>query len=134
MIGYGTKFYRSPDDVTYTQVARLLSVEVAEASRGSVENTEIDQPDKYKTFEPGLIDAGETSLSLTWDEGDAGQVLLRGDFESDALVYYRVEYPDGSTVDYHGFITGWGAPVAIEEKITRNVKFKISGKPTVIAP
>ncbi|MBL4869159.1 MAG: hypothetical protein JKY67_22590 [Pseudomonadales bacterium] len=131
MKGYGTKFLRSTDDVTYTQIANLLDVEVGESSRGSIENTTLDQADQFKTFEPGMIDAGELSLSLIWDIADAGQVLLKADLENDTLMYYRVEYPDGTTVDYHGFVTGMSAPVAMEDKITQTVKFKVSGKPTV---
>ena len=131
MKGYGTKFLRSPDDVTYTQVAGLLDVEPGETVRGSYETTTIDGTDKYKKFEPGLLDAGEVSLTLIFDPADSGQTTLAADLEDDTLRYYRVEYPDGTTVDYHGFLTGWGTPTPMEDKITRTVKFKVSGKPVV---
>ena len=131
MKGYGTKFLRSADNITFTQIANLLSIDVAESSRGSIENTTIDGTDKYKTYEPGLIDAGEVSLSLIWAIADAGQVLLQADLENDTLMYYQVEYPDGTTVTYNGFVIGLSAPTAIEEKITQTVKFKVTGKPVI---
>lgn len=134
MKGYGTKFYRSTDDITYTQVANLLNVALSEYSRGSIENTTIDGTTGFKTFEPGLIDAGEVSLTLVWDVANTEQIALAADLESDTLRYYRVEYPDGTEVDMYGFITGWGDSIEIEEKVMRNVKFKISGKPVVTAP
>lgn len=134
MIGYGTKFYRSPDDITYTQVANLLSFTPPEKSRSSIDNTTLDGTDLYKTFEPGMIDAGEVSLQLVWNQADAQQDALDADFESSALVYYRIKYPNDVTVDYYGFITGIGGTVEIEGRIAKTVKFKISGKPVVTEP
>ncbi len=133
MIGYGTQFLRSADQgANYVQILKLLDLEEGERSRGSAENTPIDGTDHYKTFEPTIIDPGETSLTFIWDEVDAGQVLLQGDFHSQTIEWYQVLYTDGTSVSFRGFPTGWGKSVTIEDKITRTVKFKISGKPVIV--
>lgn len=130
--GYKTQFLRSDDGVAYTQVAGLLDIEPGEESRGSSDVTTIDGTSGYMDFDPvGLRDAGEVSITLIWNEGDTGQQALRGDYDSDTNGYYQVLYPDGTEVEFVGHITGWGVAVPKDDKITRTVKFKISGKPTV---
>lgn len=130
--GYKTKFLRSDDGTTYTQVAGLLDIDPGEESRGSVDMTTIDGTSGYMDYDPaGLRDAGELSLTLIWNEGDTGQQALRGDYDSDENCYYQVIYPGGTEVEYVGHITGWGKAVPKDDKITRTVKFKISGKPSV---
>lgn len=130
--GYKTKFYRSNDGSSYTQVAGLLDVDPGEESRGSSDVTPIDGTSGYMDFEPvGLRDAGEVSLTLKWNPSDSGQAALRSDFDADTNFYYQIEYPEGTTVELTGHITGWGQAVPKDGQITRTVKFKISGKPSI---
>ncbi|WP_444883524.1 phage tail tube protein [Microbulbifer sp. PSTR4-B] len=130
--GYKTKFYRSNDGSAYTQVAGLLDIDPGEESRGSSDVTPIDGTSGYMEFDPvGLRDAGEVSLTLKWAPSDAGQTALRADFDADVNFNYKIEYPEGTTVEFVGHITGWGQAVPKDNQITRTVKFKISGKPTV---
>ncbi|MFI2810141.1 phage tail tube protein [Microbulbifer sp. JSM ZJ756] len=130
--GYKTQFHRSDDGLAYTQVAGMLEIEPNEVSRGSSDVTPIDGTSGYMDYDPaGLRDAGEVSITLIWNEGDTGQQALAADLESDANAYYKVIYPEGTEVEFIGHITGWGQSVPRDDKITRTVKFKISGKPTV---
>lgn len=130
--GYKTKFLRSPDGTTYTQVAGLLDIDLFEITRGSSDNSPIDGTDGYMQFDPvGLRDPGEVSLTLIWNESDTGQQALRTDLDGDNNGYYKVVYPDGTEVEFIGHITGWGMAVPKDDKITRTVKFKLSGKPEV---
>ncbi|WHI52984.1 phage tail tube protein [Microbulbifer sp. MLAF003] len=132
--GYKTKFSRSDDGSSYTPVAGMLDIDPGEESRGSVEMTPIDGTSGYMDYDPsGLRDAGEVSITLIWNESDSGQQALRADYDSDTNKYYQIEYPEGTTVEFTGHITGWGKAVPKDDKITRTVKFKISGKPTVTA-
>lgn len=131
--GYKTKFYRSDDGgTTYDQVAGMLDIEQNEVTRGSSDVTPIDGSSGYMDYDPvGLRDAGEVSLSLIWKKGDTGQAALAADLETDDNVNYQIEYPDGTTVEFLGHITGWGGAIPKDDKITRTVKFKLSGKPVV---
>lgn len=136
MIGYKTKFYRSTDGVSFSQIAKLIDMENYEISRDTFEKTLIDNSDGadgYKSYGAGLKDAGEVSLTLEWSPTDTGQQDLSGDLDTDADRWYRVEYPDGTTATFKALLTGWGKSLPIAERITRNCKFKLSGKPTVSA-
>lgn len=131
--GYKTQFKRSADSGTsYDQCAGLIDIEPHEVTRGSVETTKLDDTSGYKTFEPsGLADAGEVSLTLEWNEADTEQTALAADLDAADNGYYQILYPGGETVTFRAHVTSWGKAVPIEDRITRTVKFKLSGKPTV---
>lgn len=132
MHGYGTKFYRSTDNTTFTQVSGLIDVETPEISRETYESTLMDNSDSangWKKFKGALLDAGELSLTLEWDAADSGQVALRTDLETDLARYYRVEYPGGETFSFEAILTAFGQATPIADRITRTCKFKLSGEP-----
>ncbi len=129
--GYKTKFLRW-DGTTYVQVAGLIDFEPNEVTRDSTDDTHLDDTDGYQAFKPGpLRNPGEVSITLEWDQADSGQTALAADLDLDDNVQYQVEYPEGTTVSFVGHIISWGQAVSAKEKITRTVKFKLSGKPTV---
>lgn len=132
MHGYGTKFYRSTDNSTFTQVAGLIDVETPEISRETYETTLMDNSDSangWKKFKGALLDPGELSLTLEWDADDSGQTALRADLEVDDPRYYRVEYPGGETFSFEAVLTSFGQSTPIADRITRSCKFKLSGEP-----
>lgn len=129
--GYKTQLKRW-DTTVFVQVAGLIDIEPHEVSRGSVDTTKMDDTSGYKTFDPsGLADAGEVSCTLEWDQADAGQVNLAADLDAAGNIKYQIVYPGGETVSFDGHITSWGKAVPMEERITRTVKFKLTGKPVV---
>lgn len=134
MNGYGTKFYRSTDNVTFTQISGLIDLEPPEITRETYETTLIDNSDSangYKTFAGALRDAGELSLNLAWDPDATGQQDLESDLSTDSARYYRVLYSEGTTITFCAVLTGFGQAVPINDRITRSCKFKLSGPITV---
>lgn len=127
MNGSGTKFYRSDDGAVYTRVANILGLTPAEETRTSIEKAYLDVDNNVKNFEPGMIDPGSVTLNLEFDSNDAAQNALKADKNTKANFFYRIEYPDGSTDDFQGFITNWGKTVEAENTIQRTVTFKVSG-------
>lgn len=137
MQGQGTKFNRLNTAVSpsvYVQMAKLMELEDAEATRGSNETTEWDQAGPYQTFEPEkIIDAGEISLSLKFIPGSAEEIALAADSKAEANQTYQLEYPDGSTLTVVGHITKWGKSTPQVSNILRNITVKISGEPVFVA-
>ncbi|WP_445366206.1 hypothetical protein ACJJJB_10535 [Microbulbifer sp. ANSA001] len=43
---------------------------------------------------------------MIWKESDSGQQALRGDYDSDTNKHYKIEYPEGTTVEIIAHITG----------------------------
>ncbi len=133
MIGSGTQFHRSEDGTTYTRIGKIMELNAPEQSRASSEKTYLDNSDNYKSFEPGMIDPGEMTISLEYDPDDAAQNLLKNDFNTKSNFYYKITYPDGSHDTFQGHITAWGKAVPKEETIQRNITFKVTGQVTETA-
>lgn len=133
--GYGTTFSRSTDNVTFTQVAGLVDIEPPEVTRDVQETTLMDNSDGAngtKTFQGGMRDTGEISLTLHWNPDDAGQQALKADLETDSARYYRITYPDNTTMSMRAVLSSWGQAVPIDNRITRTCKFKVSGPITEV--
>lgn len=128
MIGAGTKFYRSVDGTptSWTQIAKVLDLSAPSLTRGSSENSYLEDAANTKSYEPGVIDPGECDLTLEWDKTDAAQVLLKADFETKSNFHYGILYPDGTFDSWLGHMTEWGKETPKEETIKRKVKFKLA--------
>lgn len=137
MQGQGTTLSRlntSASPNAYVQQAGVLSIEDATATRRSQRTTTMDQTAAWETFEPGkLIDAGELAVEMEFDADGTAETTLYGDVENESNQSYRLTFPDNTTFDFSGFITEWGRATPQEERITRMVKFKLSGEPTLTA-
>lgn len=134
MNGYNTKFYRSEDNVTFTQVPGLMEIEPPEISRDTYETTLMDNSDNangYKAYEGAMRDAGELSVTLAYQPENAAQNALVEDVDADDARYYRIEYPDGTTVSFRAIATSLGSTLTRDDRVTRNFKFKVSGPVTV---
>lgn len=127
--GYKTKFSRF-DGAEFDQVAGLVSVEENEITRPPVQVTNLDGTSGYHLFAASPVgDPGEFSVVLEWNQADTEQAALKADFEAVTQNQYQVEYPGGETYTFNAFITSWGKTVELEDRIMRNVTFKISDLP-----
>lgn len=140
--GAGTTFWRLKDNATIEAVAdylgddkwdKLAGVREIQPGEITVEDEEdnyLDDPDaSWTKTSPGTKSAGETTATLVWKPGEAGQQKLVDDVEKDVVTHYRTKYPNG-TVDVNlGYINSLGKAVTIKEKITRTIKIKNVGKP-----
>jgi len=79
-----------------------------------------------------MRDNGEISLTLHWNPDDAGQQALRADLETDSPRYYRITYPDATTISMRAVLSSWGQAVPVDNRITRTCKFKVSGPITEV--
>ena len=127
--GYKTKFSRF-NGVSFDQVAGLISIEENEVSRPPVQVTNLDGTSGYHEFSASPVgDPGELSAVLEWDQADTQQAALKTDFEAVTGNQYQVQYPGGETYTFNAFITSWGKTVEMEDRIMRNVTFKLTDLP-----
>ncbi len=132
MSGYGASFQRSNDSgENYVQVAGLYSIdEMPESTLSTYDDTRLDNPDKnhHMVFGGGLIDPGELAITLSFSASETQQGLLLNDHHNRTLGYYRIVYPGGESLTFRALVTGVGSAIPREDKITRAVKFKVSGQ------
>lgn len=119
----------------FTAVAAIAEVVPPSISRDSIDTTVHNTADRYRTFIPGLRDGGEVTLRVLYDAAGTNHAELLDDLNDDVLHNYQIEFPSniGETWSFSAFITNLGDEAPIDDKISRAVTFKVSGKPTLAA-
>lgn len=133
IIGFGTVFSYSADDVTYTDLAELVDVKPPETTVGAAKFTHNGSPNAHHEYKPGLAEGGEPTFKLWFAK--AGYATLKGFLRT--TKYWKITYPDlattASTDKFQGFISKIGKECPMEEGISVEVSIKISGPVTFTA-
>lgn len=133
--GRGTIFERW-NGSSYDEVLGITSVAGGGVTADTIETTELNPADAFRTFMSGLKSGEEVSLGFNLDSllttADAkNQGLLKGDVEGDVNVQYRITFVSGANVVFTAVATAFTVgDVNAEGKIEGSASFQPSGKPT----
>lgn len=132
-IGFGCDFQRGAGDpLVYTTVGEVIDISLPELTRDTKDATHYKSPDRFKEYIAGLRDGGEFGCTIQFTT-PADLTALLADFMVDTAIPYRHVFPDDTHWDFSGIMTKVGAAVPMEERMTAELTFKISGKPAFIA-
>lgn len=125
LIGYQTQFAIF-NGTSYVAVAEVTNVTPAQYSRDAIEATHNASPNAAREFIPGLIDAGELTLSINYIPAVADTIIaaMRA-----GLGQFRVTFPNGVTCTFSGVITGYSPEAPLDDKMAATVTIKASGLP-----
>ncbi|MGW1035004.1 phage tail tube protein [Streptomyces antibioticus] len=131
---FGTQLKRdSTGSGSYVAIANVGDIDGPGRSREAIEVTAHDSPDQYREFVKGLKDGGEVSATINFNPGNTSHQALDDDFEEKDLRSYQIVVlpgdPDELTVTFNALITDLSDAYPVEDKMEREVTFKISGKP-----
>lgn len=132
---FGTQLKRdATGSGSYAVIANVSDLSGPSRSREAIEVTAHDSPDKYREVVKGLKDGGEVTATINFDPGETSHLALDADFEEDDLRNYQIVALPGDADEYTctfaAMITDLGDSYPIDDKMEREVTFKISGKPT----
>lgn len=135
---HGTQFLRDTTGAgTFAVIANVSDISGPSRERESMDVTAHDSPDKYREFVKGLKDGGEVTITLNYNPANSTHSDLDADFEEVALRKYQVvvlpDTADERTWEFSGLITSIGDEFPTDDKMEREVTFKLSGKPTLTA-
>lgn len=84
---------------------------------------------EWKTFIPGLVDAGEITLTIDYSEStyNALHDVLR------TVVAGRIEFPDGEEITFDCFITALGLTIPFDDRIVIPLTLKVTGESSTAA-
>ena len=130
---HGTQFLRG-DGATpevFAAIARVSNIEPPQLKRDTQETTAHDSPDGYKTFQGGLVDAGDVGIDLIYNP-NIHDVLV-SDLNDNEPRNYRIVFPTtpSATWSFEAVMTEFSSKAPYDDKLTASVKFKVSGKPTI---
>jgi predicted secreted protein len=119
-----------------TAIAELTSIAGLELSADTIETTALDTANGYRTFVGGLKDAGEVSISGSFNATAHSQLLT--DFEAGTSASYTIEFPDrlttsGTKWTFTAIVTGYSTGAELEDLVSFEATLKVSGKPTLTA-
>jgi predicted secreted protein len=114
-----------------TAVAQLTSIGGLDLSADTIETTTLDSTDGFRTYQQGLKDGGEVSISGFFDPTSHEGLL--DDFESGVAATYTIEFPTalGAKWEFSGIVTAYSTSAEMEDNISFEATLKVSGKPTL---
>lgn len=135
---FGTQLRRdTTGSGVFDTIANVGDISGPGRTREAIEVTTHDSPDDYREFIKGLKDGGEVTATINYDPVETSHQVLDDDFEEKDLRDYQIVVLPGTadehTWDYAALITNLGESYPVEGQMTRDVTFKISGKPTLTA-
>ena len=122
------------DGSSFVDVANVTSVSAPSMSRDSIETTHHTSTGGFRTYIPGLKDAGTVSLDINWEKSQASHSALYTQITTQVVNgQYRVVFPGSptSTFTFYGHVTDFSVTAPVDDKLTASVTIKLSGKPTL---
>lgn len=121
----------------FAVIANVSDLSGPSRQRDAIEVTAHDSPNQYREFVKGLKDGGEVTATLNYDPSLATHSALDADFEERDLRAYQIVILPGEAEEYtwefNALITDLGDSFPIDDRMERDVTFKISGMPTLSA-
>lgn len=135
--GFGTLFQRG-DGATptehFTTIANVTGIKGPDRKRETIDVTAHDSPDQYMEFIGGLKDGGEVQLDINYDPGAATHDL-DDDFDDVDPRNYRIVILPGTDEEHtwalSAIMTELGDEFPYDDKMTRSMTIKITGKPVL---
>ena len=122
--GYNTKVEYDADGnfgAGPVEVTGVISIEGGDRTVTRTNTTHLKSTGAVKTSVPGFIDDG--TLSLTCDYDETVYAALEVIFLARTLEYWRITYPDSSTLIGEGYISNLSKPsVPEDDRITYTIE------------
>lgn len=130
--GDGDPYENPLEDTNWTRLAKIKDLTPGEMTAESYDDTYLDDEDAdWNGTAQGAKSAGDTSFTLAWKPGEAGQQDLVDWFYTGDVRGYKIRYPNGTVDVFRGWVSSLGKAVTAKEYITRTVKVTNSGRPSL---
>jgi predicted secreted protein len=117
---------------TFATIGSVTSVKGPEIERETYDVTAHDSVDGWREFVGGLKDAGEVSIEINYDPRVHDSLVL--DFEDTRPRNYKMVFPGTlGSWDLKMIQTGFSQEAPVDDKLSAELKFKVSGKPAITA-
>ena len=132
-IGYGSVLLvcSTSNGTTENKIAAVRSISGPGVSGNDVDTTTLDSSSNFRTFEPGLLDPGELTISMIYDPTDVGHKRLTRYMGSRINANFKVceTSTAGAVQSFSGYVKGMSREIPMDDVITCDVTIKVSGLP-----
>lgn len=131
-LGKHTK-YRLKSGETFIEVADVIAMTGLSPTRDTEDVTTFggEEDDDHRQYDGGLIEPGEQELTIRYvDAANPGLTALVTAFNTNTPVEQQLCYPLTAKPghQYKAIVTSVGTEIAIEKKLQRKIKLKLTGK------
>ena len=113
----------------WNSIAEVTNISGPGMTRDLIEVTSLDSTDGYRKFIAGFRDGGNVVLSMNYTRAGLDEFLA--DFESDVIQNYEIVLPDGTSLEFEGFVQEFPLTIPTDAQITMETTIKVSGAVTV---
>jgi predicted secreted protein len=132
-VGYGSVMVvcSTSDGIAENKVAFVRSISGPGVSGNDIDTTTLDSSSNYRTFVAGLLDPGEVTAALVYDPTDASHKRLARYMKNRITANFKIcEVSTGGSVSsFTGYIKAMSREIPMDDVITCDVTFKVSGLP-----
>lgn len=130
--GIGDPYANPLSDADWTRLANIKELTPGDMTAESYDDSYLDDEDaEWTSTGQGTKSAGDTSFTLAWKPGEAGQQELVSWFDAGDERAYKIRYPNGAVDVFKGWVSSLGKAIPANEVITRTVKITNNGKPSL---
>jgi len=122
----------TPTTPVFAPIANVTNLSGPEIERETYDVTAHDSADGWREFIGGLKDGGEVSIEVNFDPRDH-QTLL-ADLDDTEARDYKITFPGAiGSWAFKAFMTGISAEAPVDDKMSGEMTFKVTGKPVLTA-
>lgn len=133
MNAFGTELQRGDGAETevFTAIGNVVNIQGPGIERETIDTTAHDTTNGWRTYIGGLKDAGEIELEVNYDP--AVHDVLMADLDDDEPRNYKLVFPTTPSVTWTValILTGFEQEAPHDDKLSADITFKVSGKPTL---
>lgn len=118
----------------FTLIGQVKMVSFSGPKSNYDSTTNLSSPGAVDEYAPTTIDPGTATLTVVWNQVDAGQTMLDAQFYAQALCTFKVTYPpqtgltNGPVKTFNAYVAENGLPSLDITKATEySVQLKING-------
>jgi hypothetical protein len=118
--------YETATPNTYLPIAEIRSFTGPGGAATVIDATTLSSAGKEKVL--GLMDEGTLGLSMNFNPGDAGQVMLRTERANQTRRRYRITFSDedGTTATFQAFVSSYTVGGGVDALTTLEVNLEIT--------
>lgn len=127
--GVGTIIQKWNGTSAWEAIAEVTNISGPGMTRDLIEVTNLDSVGGYREFIGGFRDGGNVVLSMNYTREGLDSFLA--DFESDVPQNYEIVLPDGTSLEFEGFVQEFPLTIPTDSQITMETTIKVTGAVTV---
>lgn len=133
---YGTKFYSSTDDVSFTEIANVVNIDAPTIQKGMFEDKSLGQSNRWIPKVGTFVNGGTVTLTTVYT--GAKYAVLLAFVDDPDTTYWKITVPlesgqsAGAQIKFSGLLTELSLPFPEDGgRLLCNVTIEVSGAVTI---